>query len=169
MLGWNLIHVDKSGHWCRPVSRGLSVKPGNWSSETPKSTVTISAIGEEESFCSFACHTRANEGTNIRPVGVWLSVIRLFRYIQIDMGQVMELWLSCYLVCYQLIAKPGNKTAAVSWPGPYSVDIHIATNTFLSLNQGTFCKDREYGVNKMGFLSIDETAWVWLLCAESMT
>ena len=22
--------------------------------------------------------------------------------------------------CYQLIAKPGNKTAAVSWPGPYS-------------------------------------------------
>ena len=111
-------------------SRFIGAKPGNWSSETPKSTVTISAIGEEESFCSFACHTRANEGTNIRPVGVWLPVIRLFRYIQIDMGQVMELWLSCYLVCYQLIAKPGNKTAAVSWPGPYSIDIHIATNTF---------------------------------------
>ena len=31
-------------------------------------------------------------------------------------GQVTELWLSCYLVFYQLIAKPGNKAAAVSWP-----------------------------------------------------
>ena len=25
--------------------------------------------------------------------------------------------------CYQLIAKPGNKTATVSWPGPYKGDI----------------------------------------------
>ena len=33
------------------------------------------------------------------------------------MGYVTELWLSCYLV--SLIAKPGNKTAAVPWPGPY--------------------------------------------------
>ena len=29
------------------------------------------------------------------------------------MGQVTKLWLSCYWFCYQLIAKPGNKTAAV--------------------------------------------------------
>ena len=25
--------------------------------------------------------------------------------------------------CYQLIAKPGNKTAAFSWPDPYSIDV----------------------------------------------
>ena len=36
------------------------------------------------------------------------------------MGQVMELRLSCYLVL--LSAKPGNKTATVSWPYP-STDI----------------------------------------------
>ena len=35
------------------------------------------------------------------------------------MGQAVELWLSCYLVCYQLIAKQGNKTATVPWPDPY--------------------------------------------------
>ena len=38
-----------------------------------------------------------------------------------DMGQVMKVRLSCYLVCYQMIAKPGNKTAAPSWPNPYLV------------------------------------------------
>ena len=36
------------------------------------------------------------------------------------MGQVTELWLSFTLFGYQLIAKPGNKTAAVSWPDPYN-------------------------------------------------
>ena len=38
------------------------------------------------------------------------------------MGRVTELLLSCCLVawlCYQLIATPGNKAAAVSWPDPY--------------------------------------------------
>ena len=37
------------------------------------------------------------------------------------MGQVTELRLSCYLV--QLIAKPGNKTAAVWWPDPYNINM----------------------------------------------
>ena len=70
----------------------------------------------------------------------------------LDMGEVMQVRLSCYLVllsiwghegvavllpgiainlrtwrcgclvtwfCYQLIAKPGNKTATLSWPHPY--------------------------------------------------
>ena len=32
------------------------------------------------------------------------------------MGQVTKLQLSCYLV---MLAKPGNKTATVSWPDPY--------------------------------------------------
>ena len=36
----------------------------------------------------------------------------------IYMGQVTKVRLSCYLV---LIAKPGNKTAAPSWPDPYSI------------------------------------------------
>ena len=36
------------------------------------------------------------------------------------MGQVMELWLFVTWFCYQLIAKPGNKTAPVLWPEPYS-------------------------------------------------
>ena len=44
---------------------------------------------------------------------------RLYVHTDIYMGQVMELRLYCYLVCYQLIAKPGNKTAPVSWPNPY--------------------------------------------------
>ena len=29
--------------------------------------------------------------------------------------------------CYQLIAKPGNKTAAVSWPDPYAFVAYIAS------------------------------------------
>ena len=38
----------------------------------------------------------------------------------IHMGKVTKLWLSCGTwFCYQLIAKPGKKTAAVSWPDPY--------------------------------------------------
>ena len=35
------------------------------------------------------------------------------------MGEVTKLPLSCYLVLYQLIAKPGNKTAIVLWPDPH--------------------------------------------------
>ena len=53
-------------------------------------------------------------------------------------GRVKSLWDTVYLIkfiwvrsrncgclvtwfCYQLIAKPGNKTAAVPWPDPYAV------------------------------------------------
>ena len=42
-------------------------------------------------------------------------------------GRVMHIWVrsrnwGCLVTwfCYQLIAKPGNKTAAVSWPDPYA-------------------------------------------------
>ena len=38
---------------------------------------------------------------------------------KMKMGQGTKLRLSCYLVCYQLIAKPVNKTATVPWPDPY--------------------------------------------------
>ena len=34
--------------------------------------------------------------------------------------------------CYQLIAKPGNKTAAVSWPDPYAVVIYAVIYQFHS-------------------------------------
>ena len=36
--------------------------------------------------------------------------------------------------CYQLIAKPGNKTAAVSWPHPYNV-MQSAPKTFVTTRQ----------------------------------
>ena len=42
------------------------------------------------------------------------------------MGQVTKLGLSCYLVWHQLIAKPGDKTATVSWPDPYVKDDQFA-------------------------------------------
>ena len=32
------------------------------------------------------------------------------------MGQVTKVWQSCTWFCYQMIAKPGYKTAAPSWP-----------------------------------------------------
>ena len=42
-----------------------------------------------------------------------------FHYFD-HMGQVTELWLSCYLVLLSTDSKKaGNKTAAVSWPDPY--------------------------------------------------
>ena len=37
------------------------------------------------------------------------------------MSQVMELWLSCYLVLLSIDSKTGNKTATVPWPDPYIV------------------------------------------------
>ena len=36
------------------------------------------------------------------------------------MGQVPELWLSCYLGLLSIDSKPGNKTAVVSWPDLYT-------------------------------------------------
>ena len=36
-------------------------------------------------------------------------------------------------ICYQLIAKPGNKTAAVSWPDPYFVDLKLVIKTIVIL------------------------------------
>ena len=43
------------------------------------------------------------------------------------MGQVRSRNCGCLVTwfCYQLIAKPGNKTAAVSWPDPYVQMIRI--------------------------------------------
>ena len=35
------------------------------------------------------------------------------------MGQVMKVWLSCYLVLLSFDSKPGNKTATRSWPDRY--------------------------------------------------
>ena len=47
--------------------------------------------------------------------------------------------------CYQLIAKPGNKTATVSWPDPYEqincyYDRYIILDTFFHLNVLVFHK-----------------------------
>ena len=44
-----------------------------------------------------------------------------FRNVQSDMIWVRSRNCDCLVTwfCYQLIAKPGNKTATVSWPDPY--------------------------------------------------
>ena len=71
-------------------------------------------------------HVKSNTGT-ILPRGIRTRVghtdpaiytanININKY----MGKAMKLWLSCYLFCYQLITKPGNKTGTVSWPDPYT-------------------------------------------------
>ena len=44
-----------------------------------------------------------------------------FKKKHLNMGQVTKLRLSRSWFCYQLITKPGNKTAAVLWPDPYVV------------------------------------------------
>ena len=46
------------------------------------------------------------------------------------MGQFMKLWLSCYLVLLSIDSKPGNKTAAVSWPDPYR-GLRLGTHTYI--------------------------------------
>ena len=41
----------------------------------------------------------------------------------LHVGQVAKVRLSCYLACYQMVVKPGNKTAAPSWPDPYVIKL----------------------------------------------
>ena len=57
--------------------------------------------------------------------GSTLYLLQCFEEIYIIkyLGQVTKLRLSCYLVLL-LIAKPGNKTAAVSWPDPSTFSWH---------------------------------------------
>ena len=45
-----------------------------------------------------------------------------------DMGQVSNCGCLVTWFCYQLIAKPGNKTATVPWPDPYVTQIFIYKN-----------------------------------------
>ena len=46
------------------------------------------------------------------------------------MGQVMKLWLSCYLVLLSIDSKPSNKTAAVPWPDPNNDFIWFSLSTY---------------------------------------
>ena len=48
---------------------------------------------------------------------------------KLSMGQVMKVkvQLSCYLFGYHLIANPGNKTDALSWPDPHMAGSSITT------------------------------------------
>ena len=53
--------------------------------------------------------------TVVEKANQWLQHCKAsMKYI---MGQVTELWLSCYLILLS-IAKPGNKPATVPWPDP---------------------------------------------------
>ena len=70
----------------------------------------------------------------------------IFLYIQSNINNVIWVrsWRCGCLVtwfCYQLIAKPGNKTVAVSWPDPYNYSFFcqflLKSDSFL-LNQ-VFC------------------------------
>ena len=50
----------------------------------------------------------------------WIFIVfYIYRYISIWVRSRNCGWLVTWF-CYQLIAKPGNKTAAVSWPDPYT-------------------------------------------------
>ena len=74
-------------------------------------------------------------------IGVMCSKWHISLWTYIDIGQVTKLWLSCYLVLlsiYQLIAKPGNKTASVSWPDPYTIHIVIIHSYNLYTETKTF-------------------------------
>ena len=66
-------------------------------------------------------------------------------YIYIYMGQVTKLWLSCYLVLLYLIAKPGNKTATVSWPQPY---IYIYIYIYITSESMCIIFNQIYGSDK---------------------
>ena len=54
------------------------------------------------------------------------EIVPLFQHTDSQVHKVVCLWVrswncGCLVTwfCYQLIAKPGNKTATVSWPDPY--------------------------------------------------
>ena len=67
-----------------------------------------------------------------RPFCLHLNVLTHCNLHQaIHMGQVAELGnFGCLVTwfCYQLIAKSGNKTAAVSWPDPYALVDQLASS-----------------------------------------
>ena len=46
----------------------------------------------------------------------------MFTPVILDMGRVMEVQLYVTWFCYQLIAKPGNKTVAPMWPDSLNID-----------------------------------------------
>ena len=57
----------------------------------------------------------------ILPWHLQMSIHSIYARL-IHMGQVTKLWCLVTWFCYQLIAKPGNKTATVSWPDPYDTE-----------------------------------------------
>ena len=70
--------------------------------------------------------------------------------------------------CYQLIAKPGNKTATVSWPEPYT----SAHKTAFSIYPASFiCKTSSYGravsVNGISREPLWQVPYGWGHCTKS--
>ena len=62
----------------------------------------------------------------------WISHNRIYPILGKEYWHMLDIWVrsrncGCLVTwfCYQLIAKPGNKTAAVSWPHPYVYVFHL--------------------------------------------
>ena len=77
---------------------------------------------------------------------IFSSGIKRVKSGQVRSGRVMEVQMSCYLVCYQLIAKPGNKTAATPWPNIYK---HICMQIMTQLTRIKIKQSVEPAINDL--------------------
>ena len=76
--------------------------------------------------------------------------------------------------CYQLIAKPGNKTAAVPWPRPYAgicADSHTTAYDNKQMKRCRYCPSHEYKLCLI--IPLESTvlnsccmSWSWRICIE---
>ena len=67
--------------------------------------------------------------------------------------------------CYQLIAKPGNKTAAVSWPIPYGADTFYASQGYPGYLQEPYWNSKGTPKNIQGnltALTFPQNASLWI-------
>ena len=55
-------------------------------------------------------------------IPTWMNITSIIIWVRSWNCHCLVTWF-----CYQLIAKPGNKTATVSWPDPYVVSNYLST------------------------------------------
>ena len=101
----------------------------------------------------------------------WCIYIYIYIWVRSQNCSCLVTWFY-----YQLIAKPGNNTAAVSWPDPYDITKHIFchqvsfVNFNLKLIRGKKMEQNfQHTVDRVSLSTLIHWGWVMHICVSKLT
>ena len=113
---WEMVLHCNVSHWLSAYTEWSLDKPQSVSSYLSRKSLSCLCMSSDIAWCSLLQNIHNRPPSPIAHRWGWNMGCLLWVK---NMGRVTELRLSWF--CYQLIAKPGNKTATVPWPDPYDL------------------------------------------------